>query len=50
MFGLPLAWRGILAYDIIIFLYTREFLPAGLALQILVLDIPLLLFAGSLVI
>ncbi len=47
MISLPIAVGGMLiAFPLIRFLYTDEFLPAGLALQILIWDIPLLMFTS----
>ncbi|NMB87748.1 MAG: flippase [Chloroflexi bacterium] len=47
MISIPISVGGLfVAYPLIQFLYTREFLPAGLALQILIWDVPLLMFAG----
>ena len=39
-------WRMVIVYPLIRFLYTDEFLPSALALQILVWDIPFLMFAA----
>ncbi len=45
--SLPLAVGGmIIAYALIRFLYTDEFLPSALALQILIWDVPLLMFSS----
>jgi O-antigen/teichoic acid export membrane protein len=45
--SLPIAVGGmLLAFPIIGFLYTPEFLPSALALQILIWDVPLLMFTG----
>jgi O-antigen/teichoic acid export membrane protein len=47
MLSLPIAVGGmLLAFPLIRFLYTDEFLPSGLALQILIWDVPLLMFTG----
>ncbi|HLF25336.1 MAG TPA: flippase [Anaerolineae bacterium] len=43
--GLPMAVGGMLvAYPLMRFLYTDEFLPSGLALQILIWDLPLVMY------
>jgi O-antigen/teichoic acid export membrane protein len=45
--GLPMAVGGMLvAYPFMQFLYTDEFLPSGLALQILIWDVPLLMYTS----
>ncbi len=45
--SLPIAVGGTLvAFPLIRFLYTDEFLPAALALQILIWDVPFLMFAS----
>jgi len=45
--SLPMAVGGmIVAQPLIEFLYTSEFLPSGLALQILIWDVPLLMFTS----
>jgi O-antigen/teichoic acid export membrane protein len=45
--SLPLAVGGLLlAFPLISFLYTDEFLPAASALQVLIWDVPLLMFTG----
>jgi O-antigen/teichoic acid export membrane protein len=45
--SLPIAVGGtLLAFPLIRFLYTDEFLPAALALQILIWDVPLLMFTS----
>jgi O-antigen/teichoic acid export membrane protein len=47
MISLPIAVGGtVLAFPLIRFLYTDEFLPSALALQILIWDVPLLMFAS----
>jgi len=47
LISLPVAVGGaLLAYPIIIFLYTHEFLPSGLAFQILAWDLPLVMYAS----
>ncbi len=47
VFSIPVVIGGMLtAYPLIGFLYTDEFLPSAVALQILVWDIPFLMFAG----
>lgn len=47
LLSMPIAVGGfLLAYPIIHLLYTAEFLPSALALQILVWDVPLLMFAS----
>jgi O-antigen/teichoic acid export membrane protein len=47
LISLPIAIGGVvIAYPLIRFLYTEEFLPSALALQILVWDIPFLMFAA----
>jgi O-antigen/teichoic acid export membrane protein len=45
--SVPIAVGGFLvAYPLIRFLYTDEFLPAALGLQILIWDVPFMMFAG----
>lgn len=45
--SIPIAVGGmIVAFPLIRFLYTDEFLPAGLALQILIWDVPLVMFSA----
>ena len=45
--SIPIAVGGMLvAYPLIRFLYTDQFLPSGLALQILVWDVPLLMYSA----
>jgi O-antigen/teichoic acid export membrane protein len=45
--AIPIAVGGfVIAYPLIRFLYTDEFLPSALGLQILIWDVPLLMFAG----
>lgn len=45
--SLPIAVGGMLvAFPLICFLYTDEFLPSALALQILIWDVPLLMFTS----
>jgi O-antigen/teichoic acid export membrane protein len=45
--SIPIAVGGFLiAYPLIRFLYTDEFLPSALGLQILIWDVPLLMFAS----
>jgi O-antigen/teichoic acid export membrane protein len=45
--SIPIAVGGFLiAYPLIRFLYTDTFLPSALGLQILIWDVPLLMFAG----
>ncbi|MBN2500163.1 MAG: flippase [Anaerolineales bacterium] len=47
MFSIPTAVGGMLiAYPLIRFLYTDQFLPSALGLQILIWDIPLVMFAN----
>lgn len=47
MTSLPIAVGGMLvAFPMIRFLYTDEFIPSGLALQILIWDVPFLMFAS----
>lgn len=47
MISLPIAAGGMLvAYPLIQLLYTKTFLPSALALQILVWDVPLLMFSA----
>ena len=47
LISLPLAVGGmIVAYPLIRFLYTDEFLPSALALQILIWDLPFVMFAS----
>lgn len=47
MSSLPIAAGGMLvAFPLIRFLYTDEFLPSALALQILIWDVPFLMFAS----
>lgn len=47
LISLPIAVGGfLLAYPIFSFLYTDEFLPSALAFQILVWDVPLLMYAA----
>lgn len=47
IFSLPIAIGGLLiAFPLIRFLYGAEFLPAALGLQILIWDIPLLMFTS----
>jgi O-antigen/teichoic acid export membrane protein len=45
--SIPIAIGGFLiAYPLIRFLYTDQFLPSAVGLQILIWDVPLLMFAG----
>lgn len=45
--SIPIAVGGtLIAFPLIRFLYTDEFLPSALALQILIWDVPLLMFTG----
>ncbi|MBI3243380.1 MAG: flippase [Chloroflexi bacterium] len=45
--SLPIAVGGMMvAFPLIRFLYTNEFLPSALGLQILIWDVPLLMFTG----
>lgn len=47
LISLPIAIGGVLvAFPLIRFLYTDEFLPSALALQILIWDVPLLMFTA----
>jgi O-antigen/teichoic acid export membrane protein len=47
LIGIPVATGGMLvAYPLIRFLYTQQFLPAAAALQIIIWDIPVLMFAS----
>lgn len=47
LISLPIAVGGMLtAFPLIRFLYTDEYLPAALALQILIWDVPVLMFAA----
>lgn len=47
LMSLPITVGGMLtAFPLIRFLYTEEFLPAALALQILIWDVPVLMFAA----
>ncbi len=45
--SIPMAFGGmVVAFPLIEFLYTRQFLPAALGMQILIWDIPVLMFAS----
>jgi O-antigen/teichoic acid export membrane protein len=47
LLSLPLAVGGMLiAYPMILFLYDKQFLPSGLGLQILIWDIPFLMYSS----
>jgi O-antigen/teichoic acid export membrane protein len=47
LISIPMAFGGaIVAKPLIEFLYTPQYLPAGTALQILIWDLPLVLFSG----
>jgi O-antigen/teichoic acid export membrane protein len=47
MFSTPIAFGGaILAFPLIRFLYSEEFLPSAIALQILIWDVPFLMFSA----